>query len=301
MNKLTLDFAIIGAQKSASTFIQRALIDHPEVGMPRGESRVIEDPWYSEGAFESHVAELARRCPGRRILGIKRPDCLGLEASTERLRHHMADGKFLVTLRNPIDRALSAYFHFLRYDILPMLDFEQGMRMILDGSLKGYPLANKVLEYGLYGQHLERYFTAFDPAQFLVMKHDDIARDGENVLRRVYGFLGVDQEHRSHNLGRRSQSVVYEMRRLKFLRLRSSIVFRWDAKRTYHESRFGLFSRAVWYSFEAMDRYVLSRFMPNVKIRPSEELRARLCDYYRVDLEKAESLTGLELSGWLES
>ena len=129
-----LDFAIIGAQKSASTFVQRALIDHPEVGMPPGESHIIEDPWYSEEVFESHIATLAKRCSGKRLLGIKRPDCLGLEASTERLRHHMPDGKILVTLRNPIDRALSGYFHFLRYDILPMLDLETGMDRILRGD-----------------------------------------------------------------------------------------------------------------------------------------------------------------------
>ena len=268
--------------------------------MPPGESHIIEDPWYSEEVFESHIATLANRCSGKRLLGIKRPDCLGLEASTERLRHHMPDGKILVTLRNPIDRALSGYFHFLRYDILPMLDLETGMDRILRGDMPGYPLAGKVLEYGLYGQHLERYFKTFDQSQFLILKHDDIARDGERELKRVYGFLGVDQGHRSKNLNRRSQAVVYEMRRLKVLRMRSPLVFKWDRDRTYAEDRFGLMSRAVWYGFEAVDRYLLSRFIPNQKPKLSRELRGRLCEYYRADLAKAEELTGLKLMDWLE-
>jgi len=41
-----LDFLIIGAQKSATTFIHRCLLEHPSVFMPPGEISFFEDPDY---------------------------------------------------------------------------------------------------------------------------------------------------------------------------------------------------------------------------------------------------------------
>ncbi len=294
-----LDFAIIGAQKSASTFVQRALIDHPEIGMPRGETHVIEDPWYTPESFEECIANLAATFPGNRLLGIKRPDCLGLATSMERLHRHMPAGRILVILRNPIDRAVSAYYHYMRYDSLPLLDVEDGMRRILDGGIPGYPLAEKVLSYGMYGRCLARCFSLFPASRCLVMKHDEIVRDKEGALLKVYGFLGIDPGHRTRNLERRSQAVIYSMRRLAFLRLRSPFVFKWFDQRTYWQFRFGPLSKLAWYGFEAVDRYLLGRVIANRKPTLSAELRDRLADHYRTDLQEAEDLTGLDLVSWL--
>ena len=42
------DFVIIGAQKSASTFMQVCLDDHPDIYLPRGETTFFESPDYRE-------------------------------------------------------------------------------------------------------------------------------------------------------------------------------------------------------------------------------------------------------------
>ena len=69
------EFAIIGAQKSATTFLQTVLQSHPEVFIPDGELAMFEDPQYADMArllaeeiLEENVEALAgerhsRSCP----------------------------------------------------------------------------------------------------------------------------------------------------------------------------------------------------------------------------------------------
>lgn len=70
------NFVIVGAQKSASTFLHRCLEEHPEVYSPSQELRFFENPEFLtarieklEALFKEHADKLLR--------GIKRPDYLG--------------------------------------------------------------------------------------------------------------------------------------------------------------------------------------------------------------------------------
>lgn len=300
MSKLLLpNFAIIGAQKSASTFVQRSLVDHPEVGMPPGETRAMEDPWYSEQSFDSLMRDLARQFGEKVAVGIKRPDCLAIQSSAIRLKKHLPDAKLVIILRNPIDRAISAYYHYMRYDMLPLLEVNRGLSEIMDGGIPDYPFSSSVLTYGLYGQSIQRYVGLFSQEQILVLKHDDILKNKKNELKKVFRFLGIAEDHVSKNLNRRSQAVVYSLERLSFLRIRSPFVFQWSEDRSSYEFRFGALSKAVWYAFEAVDRFLFSKFIASEKPALDENLRQRLVDYYKKDLELAEELTSLDLSRWL--
>lgn len=283
------DFIIMGAQKSASTYVQRALVDHPGVFLPDGELRYFEDPWFDEALYERFLATF-QGAPDKRRIGFKRADMLALPECSERVKARLPDAQLVVILRHPVDRATSAYFHYLRYDSLPFADVEAGMRRILDGSLSGYPHAARVLDYGLYARHLERWFSLYDRDRVLVLLHDNIQRSPQESMETVYAFLGLDTRHRSRNLDRRSQAVIYSLPRLRFLRLRSPFVFHWNQDRMASTWRFGPLSRWAWYVFEGCDRYILGRFLPNDRPRLSEELDQRLRDFYRDDVARLRAM-----------
>ena len=289
------DFIIIGAQKSATTFVQRALSDHPEIFLPEGEIRHFENPWFLEddqSAFTRHFQQVQE---GSRV-GFKRADMLSLPECTARIHEHCPDTRLIATLRHPIERAISAYFHYMRYDALPLCEVELGMRKILENRYPDYPYASRVLEYGRYAHHLDRWFQYFPRDQMLVLLHDEIFRNPQESMQRVHDFLGIGDTHRSGNLNRRSQMVVYSLPRLQFLRLRTPFVFRWSKDRMASTWRFGRFSRALWYGFEAIDRYILAWFYPNEKPVLSPCLWNDLTDFYREDVNRLpELLEGKEL------
>lgn len=125
-------FAIIGAQKSASTFLQKQLQAHPDIFLPDGELATFEDPQYEDydpQIFASHFS------PDwdAKALGLKRPSYLHEPEVPRRLARHLPGIKLIVSLRDPVDRAVSAYFHQVRHNFAPLVEVNRGLENILDG------------------------------------------------------------------------------------------------------------------------------------------------------------------------
>ncbi|MEO0445086.1 MAG: hypothetical protein AAF191_03305, partial [Verrucomicrobiota bacterium] len=53
-----LDFFIVGAQKSATTFLHHAIAEHPAVSMPRGEISLFQPRHYSTSKIASFVDQM---------------------------------------------------------------------------------------------------------------------------------------------------------------------------------------------------------------------------------------------------
>ena len=135
VNKMLPKFAIIGAQKSATTFIHRCLSDHPEVFMPSGEISYFEDPDYQESSFDEFL-DLFADAKQNQLKGIKRPTYLHKPECPVRIKKIIPDVKLIVVLRNPIDRFISAYFHCIKFNFLPVIDYNVPQK--LDSELRWY-------------------------------------------------------------------------------------------------------------------------------------------------------------------
>ena len=116
-------FVVIGAQKSASTFLQRCLADHPEMWLPRGETTFFEDPTYEASRLSDLERMFSRR--RERVLGMKRPSYLSRPEVPGRIRRDLPNVKLIAVLREPISRAVSAYFHMVGGGYLPLLELNE--------------------------------------------------------------------------------------------------------------------------------------------------------------------------------
>jgi len=88
------DFAIIGAQKSASTFLQKSLQGHPDIFLPDGELATFEDPQYANWDPEKFAAHFV---PGKNAetVGFKSPNYLHEHAVPPRLAEHLPGIKLI--------------------------------------------------------------------------------------------------------------------------------------------------------------------------------------------------------------
>ena len=120
------NFVIIGAQKSASTFLQVCLSEHPDVFMPPGETPFFESPDYENSDISRLESLFNNRSESK--LGIKRPSYIGKPEVPKRIEYHLPDAKLIAVLRNPIDRAVSAYFHYINNGFIPCINLEKGAR-----------------------------------------------------------------------------------------------------------------------------------------------------------------------------
>ncbi len=293
------DFVIIGAQKAATTLVHQWLRQHPQAWLPKAEDPYFRDPVYGTRDLDSWAQQYAGRTERR--LGLKCPDYLARPEVPLRLHRDLAEPDLIVCLRDPVARALSAYFWWMRWGLIPIRPAEEGLWRILDGGYRDLdPTVGDVLEWGLYHRHLTRFLGHFPHEKLLVLFDEDLRRKPADALRQTHEFLGIDPGVAPPIMRAEANPGVYSLERLRFLQRRTKHMLRWDPARTYpslvHPSfpLPRLYTDAVAFA----DRYVLARRHPNAKPRLSAELTSALRDYYRADVTALERLVGRDLTSW---
>lgn len=278
-------FVVIGAQKSASTFLQDQLSQHPDIEIPEGEVRAFEDPFFAQGAVEE-LPGLYTRPVGQAVRGIKRPDYLGRPEIPGRLQEWLPDARLLVVLREPVARAVSSYYHFVRHGFVPLAPIDEAMTCLLAGTWdRHYPRAREVLTYGRYGEHLQRYLQHFPAKQLLVFDQLQLIEHPQESLRRAFAFVGVDPGFELPQRSvRASNTGIYSPARLRLLRTKNRFRF------TYTETLDRRYPRRMtpwgWAynaSLVGLDRLVLSHFDEGRPPALAAATRAALEHYYASD------------------
>lgn len=278
-------FVVIGAQKSASTFLQDQLSLHPDVEIPEGEVRHFEDPFYADGAVAT-LPGMYEPTGDRVVRGIKRPDYLGRPEIPARLHEHLPHARFFVVLRDPVARAVSSYYHFVRHGFVPLRPIDEAFEALLaDEWAPEYPRSREVLSFGLYGEHLRRYRALYPADRFMVLDQGPLVRDPQGSLRRAFEFIGVDPGFElPPRTNRVSNKGVYAPSRLRLLRTKNRTRFRYSASM---DRRYPKRMTPWGWTYNAavvgLDRVVLSRFDEGRPPALSATTRARLQDYYAAD------------------
>lgn len=296
------NFLIIGAQKSASTFVQNCVREHPEAFLPRYETPFFEDPYYHSYEIED-LESLFRNASNMKALGIKRPDYLAKSEVPKRIHKHLPDAKFIVVLRNPVDRAISAYYWYMQTGDLPIKSPEQGLQEILKGDYKTrYPKADQIIDYGFYHQHLTRYFNFFDKKRFLILFHRDFQTDPLKSIKKVYKFLQIDGNFFPNSLLKRPKQSIYSLFRIKwhsiairkffysYIYVKPNSIIKIPSKSALR--------RSIYYCFIAFDRLFLKQIFDNTKPELSNHLLHSLTQVYLEDISKLTDSLDIDLIAW---
>lgn len=294
-----LDFLVVGAQRSATTYLNACLRDHPQIYMCRDEVPYFEAPFFATSSLAELRSAVADATSGQRR-GIQRPDYLGRPECPANIRSVLPQARILAVLRDPVSRAVSAYHWYVQFGLLPLLPLDVGMERLLDGWLDpAYPRAREVLGLGYYGRHVSRYLDTFGSDQVLVLLGADLRQPA--TLPRVYRFLGVDENHESRVVHRRTNAGTYDLRRLRVLRARRRFAWSWDDVTEYRYQPRRLrrpLASALSASIVALDRCLLARLLTGVRPVLRPDLERRLRALYDDDVVTLEGLLGRDLGAW---
>jgi hypothetical protein len=290
-----LDFVVIGAQKAGTTSLWRYLEDNPRLAMPPGkESTFFTEPQWRRD-LSAYLRALFKDAPRRAKLGTVTPVyMLGAEGVSvptvaERIAYAAPGAKLIAILREPVERAFSAYRMTVReHD--EMRAFPEAIETLLEPSeleraRAGPAPEDSYVVAGEYGRMLETYLQHFDRDQLHVELTADLEREPGEVVRRVCEFIGVEP-HQPRRAGERfypsgrPRIAPEDEAELKGYLERHV----WPRMRhpTQHREAFEFWFR-LWNSIAEPAQHDLG-----------PELEARLREHYAQDARRLEAVTGLQ-------
>ena len=188
-----LDFVLAGAQKSGTTALHYFLSKHPDVCM--GDQQEIHF-FDNDALFVSEVdyEQLHKHyppLPPSMIAGDCTPSYLYHEAAAERISKYNPKMKFLILLRNPVDRAF-AHWNMQRFRGREPLDFFDAIREEETRIAGAPPIEARRFAYverGFYGRQLERLFKFFPREQVKAVKFEQFRKKQRETLASIFSFL----------------------------------------------------------------------------------------------------------------
>jgi hypothetical protein len=266
------DFVIIGATKSATTWLTQNLRLHQGIFMPSPElhyfSRFLDrgDDWYR--------AQFAGAREGQ-LVGEKSASYLPHPEAPQLLHRLLPGAKLLAQLRNPIERAYSDYcMHYRRGQVNRDID------RYLDPLRTPIP---RLLEDGFYHRHLTSFLRSFPPDHLKILLYDDIRERPREVFREVCGYLGIDDTLEPQTVDRKVKDK--ETPRVPPQALRLLAPFKAFVQ-PYRQTRAFVAARSL-----------IARRLRYPPLTP--ELRQRLQAHYAEDVARLGDLLGRDLSIWL--
>ncbi|MGL5134546.1 MAG: tetratricopeptide repeat protein [Planktothrix sp.] len=198
-----LDYLIIGTQKGGTTSLNYYLSEHPNIM----SSMIKEMPFWSnqvDRGLEWYFSHFPPIPPNYHCLvGEATPINFNSPEVAENLVKFFPNVKLILLLRNPIDRAVSHYYHWLSLK-WELSSFEEAIQREIDQledqktnfwtrlhdpNFQGY------LAKGLYIHFLEKWIKVFPREQFLILSSEEFYANPDQGTTKVLNFLGLPEYH----------------------------------------------------------------------------------------------------------
>lgn len=188
-------FFCLGAQKSGTTTIHDILIQHTDLCLPsKKETKFFAfEENYTKGLdfyrsfFNCH--------DDKKLFGEIDPDYLLYEGTSKRIYDTFGkDTKFIIILRDPLQRAISHYNMevYRGYETIDFLDAIQQEHIRIKDSEINYSRFSYLIR-GKYYEQIQKYLNYFPIQNFLFLTYEeDIVSNMNKTIAKIFEFLGIN-------------------------------------------------------------------------------------------------------------
>ncbi len=199
------NFLVIGAQKSGTTSLINYLSVHPEIYVPEDKevSLFYEDEEYNKRFINFPYHNHYRRYNGQRFAGNAPVNILFFaETTAKNIFKFNPNMKLIAILRNPIERAYSAYWYNIRCG-LETKSFDIAIKREKDITDNGTFLQKcnfTYISHGYYYEQLCLFLSIFSKENLLVVLYDDFKINPKLVLNEITNFLSLHQNYLNNSI-----------------------------------------------------------------------------------------------------
>jgi hypothetical protein len=292
------NFILIGAYKSGTTSMYHYLRGHPEIYLTEikemnfwayEQDQIPQSIWgtpLTNNTDQFAIRSMDKYCSlfdgvrNEKAIGDISPMYMMSATAPQNIHQHIPDVKLIAILRNPVDRAYSAYLMHRRSG----LENREPADFFEDLSDK------REIHAGFYYSQLVRYFDIFDHANIKVYIFEVLKSNPMSIMQDIYQFLCVSKQYTPnfnviHNVG----GVPKHPQLHNLLASRNF----WRFQRYF--PRISMLFAPVLRKVRLMIKNQDLQNAPELHV----DIRNRLQDVYYEDIIKLQELTGKKLSIWL--
>jgi hypothetical protein len=297
------NFLVLGTAKAGTSSLYAYLKQHPGVYLSPttelnfyahvGGDLNFRGPGDNEYVWgDSLVATYEAYC--KQFEGVEQETAIG-EVSTHNLycsqapaliKRYVPNAKMVAILRNPADRAFSAFSHMVRDGREETKDFGAALAREPARIRSNWEPLWHYRSMGLYAAQLRHYFDLFDREQIRVYIYDDFIAHPLKVVQDIFAFVGVDPDFVPDMSEKYNVSTIPRSRQLQKMMMSKSVIR--SALRSPMPT--GLRSR--------IRSLILERNAKRMRLDP--DMRRELTNAYRNDIGLLEHLLDRDLSKWLK-
>ncbi len=209
MEKKKLDVMIIGSQKAGTSSLLVLGAQHPEViGQDlSGEfTYFLKDEEYKNG-YEANFKKHFDRLETDKTYLAKNVGILESAKALKRLKEHNQDIKIVAMLRNPVDRAYSAFWYMKSRGAEPAKRFKDIVYLDVKNRFPNDEFRQRNCDYigkGFYYKWLNQLHDIFPKEQILLINFDEFKQNPQRQLDRMFEFIGLDGFEINNNVANKT-------------------------------------------------------------------------------------------------
>ena len=188
---------IPGAAKSGTSSLHEYLNFHPDIFMSENKEPHFfndDNKYFNDQEFEAYI-ESFRDGVNCKIRGESSTGYFVFKNTFLRIKEKLGENvKFILLLRNPVDRAYSHYWWLKGVgneskSFLDAINFDKNQepdyRLALNGgNFKFY------FQFGLYAKWLKEYLNCFKSENILIITSEELRADKLGTLNKCFSFFG---------------------------------------------------------------------------------------------------------------
>ena len=303
------NFFVLGAAKCATTSLYMYLDNHPQIYMsPVKEPNFFacenQQLDYQGLGYEKNIKSqtitdyssylsLFQSVRQEKAIGEASWSSLYYPQASKRIKHYFPDAKFIVILRNPIERAFSHHQYLLQHHRENIKSFSQAIALENERIQQKYWADWHYIKLGFYSNQLKKYFSIFEREQFKIIYFERFKSNRIATLKEIFDFLNVD------NIAIEDSKLVQKKHNQTMLP-RISFVNSFIERANYNGRLQYILKKTIpkqWHNTlkKQGDRiYNLNLYKPVL----SKAMRQHLKEIYLNEIQALENLLGSSLEHW---
>lgn len=286
---------IVGAQKAGTTSLFKYIDQNPCVcAHPQREMvYFVNDEAYASGYAAAYTKYFKNCNNNGSVLLAKHVMAMYSKDAIARMRKHNPNMYLIIVLRNPVNRAYSAYWYARRRGWENIKTFERALEAENERMKEGwYTWRNcAYVNNGIYYRYLEWILEHFGKNQVLIVTSDELANNANKICKLIFEELKLDSTFDPETIKHHNTSGL--PRSELFAQIFSKVL-----TSSHPLKRFARFLTPESLSYKI--RYKILRLNEKDFTPPemNRETRLRLVEYFKPYNDRLEELLGRDFSYW---